>query len=223
MRRRILLIEDDVGLARLIFDNLGLDGFDVHWTADPNEALAIHRTFAPDLVLLDVMLPGQSGLDLCAPLRQRNTPIIIISARGQRTDKVRGLDLGADDYITKPFDFEELVARIRAVLRGAAGGVDLLELGDVIIDFNQLTATRATTEIALTHREFEVLRYLADRRGQTVHRNQLLSDVWGAADEATTRSVDFAIARLRKKIESDPHHPRFLTTVHGGGYQLAAP
>jgi len=221
MSKRILIVEDDAGLAKLLADNLGIDGFEVKWTPDPREALASCETFDPDLVLLDVMLPGQNGFEMVGPLREAGLPVIMVSAHSQRADKIRGLELGADDYVTKPFDFEELVARIHAVLRRRIATVDRLTLGAIVIDFNQLTATRHGEDIHLTHREFELLRYLADRPGITVRRDELLSDVWGVADGSTTRSVDFAIARLRKKIEDDPHHPRFIRTAHRDGYCLA--
>ena len=146
----------------------------------------------------------------------------MVSARSQRKDKIRGLELGADDYVTKPFDMEELVARIHAVLRRSPPPVGRLKLGTLTIDFSSLNAKGPQGEVHLTHREFEVLRFLAANRDRPVHRDQLLAEVWGVADGSTTRSVDFAIARLRKKIEDDPHHPKFIKTVHGDGYCLTS-
>jgi DNA-binding response OmpR family regulator len=222
MQKRILIVEDDEALARVIKDNLTFEGFQVALEADGNAAVGRARAFSPDLVLLDLMLPGCNGLDLCGVLRQAgNIPIIIVTAKGQKADKLAGLDLGADDYLTKPFDMEELLARIRAVLRRTRGTVDYLRLGRVTIDFRALRASVGSSEIHLTHREFEVLRYLAERQERVVHRDELLREIWGYLDApATTRSVDHAIARLRKKIEEYPPHPRFIRTVHGGGYCL---
>ena len=221
MKKRILVVEDDAALARVLRDNLTYDGFEVDCVASGHSALSRLKTVAPDLVVLDIMLPDTNGFELCGMLRQgRQTPIIILTARGQKADKLRGLDLGADDYITKPFDLEEFLARVRAVLRRTRPTVDALTLGDVTIDFRAQHATKANQRIHLTHREFELLQYLAERREHVVHRNELLREVWGYPDVPSTRSVDHAIARLRKKIEADPHHPRFIHTVHGDGYCL---
>jgi DNA-binding response OmpR family regulator len=221
MKKRILVVEDDTSLARVLRDNLTFDGFDVDWVMSGNAALNRVKVAAPDLVVLDIMLPDTNGFDLCGLLRQgRQTPIIILTARGQKADKVRGLNLGADDYITKPFDLEEFLARVRAVLRRTRPTFDLLELGQVIVDFRAQHASKDGKSIRLTHREFELLQYLAERQEHVVHRNELLREVWGYPDVPSTRSVDHAIARLRKKIETDPHHPRFIHTVHGDGYCL---
>jgi DNA-binding response OmpR family regulator len=221
MKKRILVVEDDTSLARVLRDNLTFDGFDVDWVTSGNAALKRVKVAVPDLVVLDIMLPDTNGFELCGPLRQgRQTPIIILTARGQKADKVRGLNLGADDYITKPFDLEEFLARVRAVLRRTRPTFDLLELGQVIVDFRAQHASRDGKLIRLTHREFELLQYLAERQEHVVHRNELLREVWGYPDVPSTRSVDHAIARLRKKIETDPHHPRFIHTVHGDGYCL---
>ena len=221
MKKRLLVVEDDTSLARILCDNLSFAGFDVEWVKDGDAAARSVRTTPPDLIILDVMLPGRDGFELCGVLRQRGrTPIVMLTARGQKADKVRGLQLGADDYVTKPFHLEELVARIQAVLRRARPAVDRLVLGDVLVDLTALRAWSSGQEFHLTHREFEVLRYLAERERRVVSRDELLREVWGYLDSPTTRSVDHAVARLRKKIEPDPHHPRFLHTVHGDGYCL---
>jgi two-component system, OmpR family, response regulator VicR len=220
-QKRILIVEDDGGIARVLSDNLRIDGFDVRWSRTAHEALVESRAFRPDLVLLDVMLAGQpNGFDICGVLRQSGRcGVIIVSARSQREDKLRGLALGADDYVTKPFDMEELAARINAVLRRTVLVVSRIRLGAVEVDFEAHTAQRGSTALHLTHREFEILRYLAERRDRVVHRNELLREVWGIVEGSTTRSVDFAIARLRRKIEPNPE-PRFLRTIHGDGYSL---
>jgi len=221
-QKRILIVEDDEGLARVMADNLRIDGFSVRWTRSAHDALVESQSFRPDLVLLDVMLAGQpNGLDICGVLRQGGRcGVIMVSARSQREDKLRGLRVGADDYVTKPFDMEELSERINAVLRRTVLLVSRIRLGDLDVDFDTHTARRGSTTIHLTHREFEMLRYLAERRDHVVCRNDLLRDVWGIVDGSTTRSVDFAIMRLRRKIEPNPPEPRFLRTVHGDGYSL---
>jgi len=219
---RILVVEDDQFLAKIVCDNLALDGFEVRRAADGHAAVNLHREFAPDLVLLDVMLPDRSGFDLFETLHQGGrTPIIFLTARGETVDKLRGLRLGADDYVIKPFDLAELLARVHAVLRRARGVADRLTLGDVVIDLRRQTAVRGSEPLHLTHREFELLRFLAARAGRVVHRGELLRSVWGYPDDSTsTRSVDHAIARLRRKIEPQSDQPRFIHTVHGDGYSL---
>jgi two-component system response regulator VicR len=220
-KKRILIVEDDRNLARVLRDNLTFDGFHVDWVTDGDAALSSVRSLPPDLILLDLMLPGCDGLDLCGRLRQGGrTPIIILTARAQKVDKLRGLDLGADDYLTKPFDLDELLARIRAVLRRARPTVEQVTLGRTVIDFRRLRARRGSRDLHLTHREFEVLHYLAERRDRVVQRDELLREIWGYLAAPTTRSVDLAIARLRKKIEEEPHRPSFILTVHGDGYSL---
>jgi DNA-binding response OmpR family regulator len=219
---RILVVEDDLSLAQILRDNLIVDGFDVEWASQPDRALDLYRSFVPDLVLLDVMLPNISGFELARVLRHGGkTPIIILSARGEKADKLTGLRLGADDYVTKPFDMEELVARINTVLRRAKPVIDAIKLGTVTIDFESGTATGPAGDLHLTHREFEILRVLAERRSRVVFRDELFKEVWGFLDTTTTRSVDRAVSRLRQKIEPDPRNPRFLRTVHGDGYILS--
>ena len=205
----------------MLRDNLLYEGYDVEHVSDGNLAVAKARAFAPDLVVLDVMLPGINGFELCGLLRQRGrTPILMLTARSQKADKLKGLNLGADDYITKPFDLEEFLARVRAVLRRARPVADALVIGAVTIDFVSRSAKRGRVELHLTHREFELLQYLAERQGRVVHRDELLRELWGYQQAPFTRSVDHAIARLRKKIEPDLQHPRFIHTVHGDGYTL---
>jgi two-component system response regulator VicR len=219
--RRILVVEDDPGLARILRDNLVIDGFDVECVADGNRAVTLAHTFAPDLALLDVTLPGINGFDLCQRWSQtRKFPIILLTARGQKADKLRGLSMGADDYVTKPFDLEELLARIHAVLRRTRRSVSSVMLGTILVDFERFQAWNGSEQLDLTYREFELLRYLAERPSVIVHRDELLRDIWRFPEAPPTRAVDHAIARLRKKIERDPHHPEFIHTVHGDGYCL---
>jgi DNA-binding response OmpR family regulator len=223
MSSRVLVVEDDSALAQIIADNLRYEGHDVAVASDGDEAINLLRAFQPDLVLLDIMLPKRNGFDICGVIRQRGrVPIIIVSARGQKVDRIRGLNLGADDYMTKPFDLDELLARVQAVLRRSRQPVELLTFGDVTIDLATMTASSRLREVHLTHREFEILRFLAERHGRVVYRDELLREIWGYVDVyITTRSVDHAITRLRKKIEPDPRHPRFIQTAHGDGYLLS--
>lgn len=222
MAKRILVVEDDAPLARVVTDNLVFEGFEVECACDGDEAIDKARAFAPDLILLDLMLPNADGFELFGLLRQGGpTPVIVVTARGQKADKLRGLELGADDYVTKPFDLEELLARVHAVLRRTSPEPQVLVLGDVTIDFRARVARRKGEAIDMTDREFEFLRYLAEHRNRVVYRAELLREVWGYADQPYTRSVDHAVARLRKKIEPDPHAPRYIHTVHGDGYRLA--
>ena len=221
MRPKILIVEDDLSLAQVLRDNLMVDGFDVDWATHPDAALSLYRSSVPDLVLLDVMLPDVGGFELGRVLRHGGkTPIIILSARGEKADKLEGLRLGADDYVTKPFDIEELVARIHTVLRRVKPLVGAIQLGSVTIDFVRSGATGPEGDLRLTHREFEILRVLAERHSRVVFRDELFKEIWGFVDSTTTRSVDRAVSRLRQKIEADPRNPRFLRTVHGDGYIL---
>jgi DNA-binding response OmpR family regulator len=221
MKKRILVVEDDASLGRVIVDNLGFEGFDAQIAVDGAAALRLASEYRPDLVILDVALPDRSGFDLFEPIsRGGQNPVIFLTARGQKIDKLKGLALGADDYVTKPFDLEELLARVHAVLRRTRTSPGRLVLGDVVVDFQLQRADKAGVPLNLTHRELELLRYLAERRDNVVHRDELLKHVWGYGDTPITRSVDHAIARLRRKIESDPHRPRFIHTVHGDGYRL---
>ncbi len=220
-KKRILVVEDDAALARVLADSLTFAGFDADRAGDAHTALRRARASAPDLVLLDVVLPGCDGVELCRLIRRGGaTPVIMLTARNEKADKLRGLEAGADDYITKPFDFDELRARIWAVLRRARIMVERLRLGRVTIDFTTLTAVDGARKIHLTQREFDLLSYLAERKGRVVHRGELLREVWGFLDQPTTRAVDYAVKRLRAKVEPNPHAPVFIHTVHGDGYSL---
>jgi len=223
MAHRVLLVEDDPTLRLVIRDNLGSEGYQVEVAADGDRAVRLTQATTPDLIILDLTLPDCDGLDLLPTLRQRGqVPIIILTARSQQAEKLKGLSLGADDYMTKPFDPEELLARIRAVLRRTRPKVSRIRLGAVTIDLLNRQALRGKRAVSFTHREFELLSYLAERRDLVVHREELLRAVWGFlnSEEVITRTVDFAIARLRRKIEVDRHSPKFIRTAHGDGYCL---
>jgi DNA-binding response OmpR family regulator len=220
--QRILIIEDDAPIARVVRDNLAFDGFEVECQSDGREALRHVRRFQPDLVLLDLTLPGVDGLEICKTLGEsaERVAIIIITARAQKDDRVRGLELGADDYVTKPFALDELLARVHAVLRRTQPHPANLVLGDITVDFKRMTASKAGKALSLTDREVAVIRRLAERVGHIVTRDELLRIVWGFPDAPVTRTVDNMIARLRRKIEPDPRQPRYIRTAHGDGYRL---
>jgi len=230
---RILLIEDEPDLREGLRHNLELEGFVVDATGDGKHGLRKALQDAPTLILLDLMLPGLSGIEVLRQLRKsgHGTPVIIVSAKGQDRDKVSGLELGADDYITKPFALSELMARVRAVLRRTQaravtgnniGGeaAPVLRFPDLIVDFKRFTVTRDGEEIQLSRYEAEILRMLIARRGEVVSRQDLLREVWGYVHLPTTRTVDNHIARLRKKLERDVDAPVHVVTVHGLGYRF---
>ena len=222
---RILVVEDDPAIVRGLTDNLRFEGHDVAAVGDGYSAYKRMREQPPlDLVLLDVMLPAMSGFDVCRRARAEGvqTPIIMLTARGEESDRVLGLDVGADDYVTKPFAIRELLARVRAVLRRAnpvSGALDSLRAGGLAIDFRSYEAKRDGEPLALTRKEFGVLRYLASRAGDVVRRDELLEQVWGYDSDVTTRTVDNHVASLRQKLEADPRAPAHLLTVHGVGYK----
>jgi DNA-binding response OmpR family regulator len=220
---RILIVEDEEHIADGLRYNLIAEGHEATVASDGESALnlLLGQRQAFDAILLDVMLPGKDGFGLLGLIRQGGrTPVIMLTARDQKVDKLKGLELGADDYVTKPFDFEELQARIRAVLRRARRLVVRITIGESVVDFAAFTATRNRTDLRLSRREFDLLSYLAEREGSVVPRSELLREVWGFPEEPATRAVDYAIRRLRRKIEPDPHHPRHIHTVHGDGYCL---
>jgi len=221
---RILVVEDDAAILRGLADNLACESHDVLTAMDGERACSIVREQKPDLVILDLMLPRMSGYDVCRTLRGEGvtTPILMLTARGDESDRVLGLDLGADDYLTKPFSIRELLARVRALLRrtqAAAPAIDVLHFEDTIIDFKRYEAQKAGAPIDMTKKEFGVLRYLAARAGEVATREELLDEVWGYESMPTTRTVDNHIASLRAKLETDPAQPRHLQTVHGVGYK----
>ena len=206
-------------------DNLELEGYEVETAADGDEGLLKAGTFAPDLVILDVMLPKKNGFDVCRDLRSKSnsTPIVMLTARSAETDKVLGLELGADDYVTKPFSITELLARVRAVLRRSGvqkPAADVIRIGDIEIDFKLHQARRGKQRLEFTAREFDLLRYFVLHTGQVVTREQILNEVWGYEEFPTTRTIDNFVAKLRQKIENAPHAPEHILTIHGSGYKF---
>jgi DNA-binding response OmpR family regulator len=222
---RILVVEDDVPILRGLTDNLRFEGYEVLPVRSGDEGLRAILEGEPDLVILDIMLPGLSGFDVCRRARKEGKlmPILMLTARAQEVDRVMGLDLGADDYVTKPFSIPELLARVRALLRRANPGTPLPEriaFDDVRVEFDRYEATKGGQEVRLSPKEFGVLRLLAAREGDVVSRTDLLHEVWGYDHFPTTRTVDNHLASLRSKLEEDPANPRHLLTVHGVGYKF---
>jgi DNA-binding response OmpR family regulator len=222
---KVLIIEDEPNMVLGLKDSCEYEGYEVCVARDGKEGLEKASTEKPDIILLDVMLPLMSGIDVCRTLRARGieTPILMLTARSQEIDKVVGLEVGADDYVTKPFSIKELLARIRALLRRAAKQVVEIEsftFGDVELNFKKYVARKSGQALDLSAREFEILRYLIRRRGEIVTRDQLLDEVWGYDSTPVTRTVDNHIARLRQKIEQDPSEPQHIVTVHRIGYRF---
>jgi two-component system alkaline phosphatase synthesis response regulator PhoP len=222
---KILIVEDDEAMATALREGFGVEGHEVTVAQDGIEGLTSARSSAPDLILLDVMLPKMSGLDVCKQLRSegRDVPIIMLTARGQEIDKVLGLKLGADDYVTKPFGFMELTARCEALLRrveGRTAGVERYSFGDVTVDFKKAEARRKGKALELSAREIRLLQYMVEHRGELLTREQILEAVWGYDQAPLTRTVDMHVAKLRKKIEPVPDEPVWIVTVHRMGYKF---
>jgi DNA-binding response OmpR family regulator len=222
---KVLIIEDEPNMVLGLKDSCEYEGYEVAVARNGKEGLEKVSTEKPDIILLDVMLPVMSGIDVCRTLRTRGieTPILMLTARSQEIDKVIGLEVGADDYVTKPFSIKELLARIRAHLRRATKQVVDIEsfnFGDVELNFKKYAARKGGHALDLSAREFEILRYLIRRRGEIVTRDQLLDEVWGYRSTPVTRTVDNHIARLRQKIEQDPSEPQHIITVHRLGYRF---
>ena len=220
---RVLIVEDDPAILRGLADNLRFESHEVLTATDGETGYRLAREQRPEVVVLDLMLPRMSGYEVCRKLRAEGvqTPIVMLTARGEEADRILGLDLGADDYVTKPFSVRELLARIRAVLRRAhplKAMPDELRFGDVAIDFRKYEARKGDRVVDLTRKEFGILRLLAARAGDVVTRDDLLNEVWGYESSPTTRTVDTHVASLRAKLGDDPAQPR-LQTVHGVGYK----
>lgn len=226
MDKKILIIEDEEDLAKGLKLNLEDEGYRVDWASEGSEGLRKAFEDTPDLIILDVMLPKKNGLDICQELRQKNIniPIIMLTAKGEEVDKVVGLELGADDYMTKPFSIRELLARIKVQLRREKTKERMtyksFRFGDVEVDFVHFKVRRNEKDLKLTSLEVEILRYMIDRRGEVVTREDLLDKIWGYEKFPTTRTVDNHILKLRKKIEKDPSNPKHILSVYGGGYRF---
>jgi DNA-binding response OmpR family regulator len=220
----ILVVEDDPAMTVALRDGFEFEKYAVDLATDGEEGLRLALRGHYDVIILDVMLPKRSGLDVCRDLREKgnNTPVIMLTARGQEIDKIVGLKLGADDYVTKPFSFIELLARVEAVMRRAhrRHGGDEASFGDVKLDFRTYQATKAEQPLELTPREFSILRYFLDHPNEVISREALLNHVWGYDPSAFTRTVDTHVARLRQKIEEVPAEPRHLITIHRVGYKF---
>ena len=226
--KKILIVEDEPQMVQGLKDNLEFEGYSVDTAMDGNAGLEKIRKNQYDLVLLDVMLPYVSGFDICKTARREGvvTPVILLTAKGEEIDKVLGLELGADDYITKPFSLRELLARIKAILRRVKDNADqeseseYIKIGNIEVSFRNYIAKEGENEVKLSHKEFEILRYLYENLTKTVHRDDIMSNVWGIDYDITTRTVDNFILKLRQKIETDPNNPKIIHTVHGIGYKM---
>ena len=223
---RILIVDDEPEMLRGLEDNLQFAGYQTVTAGAGRKGLALALSEAPDLILLDVMMPGMSGWDLCRELRRRglDVPVIMLTARGEEVDRVLGLELGADDYVTKPFSLRELMARIRAVLRrpGPRQKFEEFAFGSVRLHLRARQAFKGGHEVRLTRKEFDLLRYLVEHPGEVITRDRLLDEVWGYERFPTTRTVDTHILRLRQKFEDDPERPAHILTAHGQGYRFVA-
>jgi DNA-binding response OmpR family regulator len=221
----VLAIEDDPAILRGLSDNLRFEGYEVITASDGETGYQLQQERKPDLIVLDLMLPRMSGFEFCRKLRGEGiqTPVLMLTARSEEPDRVLGLDLGADDYVTKPFSIRELMARIRALLRRSQPRTDLpddLKFGNVQIDFHSYEARRNGEPVEMTRKEFAILRFLAARPGEVVTRDDLLSEVWGYESYPSSRTVDNHVAGLRAKLELDSSKPEHIKTVHGVGYKF---
>ncbi len=224
MTRKILVIEDDAAMGVALRDGFQYEGYEVTVAKDGANGLQMATAGAWNLIVLDVMLPRLSGLDVCKKLRSdgNTTPIIMLTARGQEIDKVVGLKIGADDYVTKPFSFAELTARVEAILRRADKPnktIEKYQFGDITLDFVRQQATKSGAAMDLSSREFQLLQYFIEHRGEVVTREKLLDDIW-SYNAPLTRTVDMHIAKLRRKIEDAPDNPRYIVTIHRNGYKF---
>lgn len=224
---KILIVEDEPKMVAGLRDNFEYEGYEVLTAHDGIEGLERALATSPDLIVLDVMMPKMSGLDVCRQLKMKrpSIPIIMLTARGQEVDKVVGLELGADDYVTKPFSIRELLARVKAVLRRSHAlpqDQDRHSFGDVEVDMHACRVTKDGMHVEFTTKEYELLKYFLCHPGQSLSRERLLGEVWGYEVQTNTRTVDAHLVRLRQKLEPNPEQPRFFLTVHGTGYKFAA-
>jgi DNA-binding response OmpR family regulator len=226
--KKILIVEDELNMVNGLRDNLEFEGYEVDTALEGGTGLQKILQNSYDLILLDIMLPEVSGFDICKTTRKEgiNTPIILLTAKGEEIDKVLGLELGADDYITKPFSLRELLARIKAILRRApiekegSGEPEFIQIGNVKVNFKNYQAYAGTNEIKMSYKEFGILHYLYMNVGKIIQRDDLMNDVWGIEYDISTRTVDNFILKLRQKIEADPNNPKIILTVHGIGYKM---
>jgi len=224
-QKSILVVEDDASILRGLKDNLSFEGYIVETASDGHEGLRLALEKSPDLLLLDIMLPGLSGYDICRKIKEQkpDIPIIMLTARGKEVDKVAGLDLGADDYITKPFSIPELLARIRAVLRRVqepSAEIEQYTFGKTVMDFKKLETFVDGEEVKLSAREYAIMKVFIQHAGEVVHRHVLLDEVWGYEVYPTTRTVDNYVLDLRKKLEEDSAQPRHILSIRGAGYKF---
>ena len=224
-RAKILVVEDEPNMVVGLRDNFEFEGYEVITARDGVEGLQLALEESPDLVVLDVMMPRMSGLEVCKQLRAQRAsiPIIMLTARGQEVDKVVGLELGADDYVTKPFSIRELLARVKAVLRRTSvvpKELDQHSFGDIEVDLRRCRVVKSGKALDVSSKEFELLKYFICHAGETLSRHQLLEDVWGYEHYPTTRTVDTHLVRLRQKLEPNPEQPQYFLTVHGTGYRF---
>lgn len=223
---KILIVEDEPNMRLGLKDNLEFEGYEVETAEDGEEGLTKILDNDYDLIIMDVMMPKISGFDVCKKVRVSGvtTPIILLTAKGEEIDKVLGLELGADDYVTKPFSLRELLARVKAILRRsesyASAENKSVKIGKLEVDFNGYKATFGNKDVQMSHKEFEILHFLWKKRNSTVSREDLLTEIWGYDETPTTRTVDNFMLKLRQKIEIDPNHPKIILTVHGVGYKM---
>lgn len=227
MEKVILIIEDDVSILRGLKDNLTFEGYQVYTASDGKNGLQMALDQHIDLLLLDLMLPGVNGYEICRMVKKEKPemPVIMITARGSEMDKIAGLDIGADDYLTKPFSIPELLARIRAVLRRSEpdqNSLDKYSFGRVTLDFRKFRAFVDDKEIKLSGKEFAIMRYFIEHEGEVVKREELLDEVWGYEVLPDTRTVDNFILDMRKKLEENPSSPKYITSIRGVGYRFNA-
>jgi DNA-binding response OmpR family regulator len=226
MKHRILIVEDEPNMSRGLRDNLEFEGYEVQTADDGAAGLNMILAESFDLVLLDVMMPKLSGFDVCRKVREAgiDVPIIFLTAKGEEIDKVVGLELGSDDYITKPFSVRELLARVKAILRrkvsATAADHEEVKIGKLSVNFNSFSARDEQGEVKMSHKEYEILKYLLQHKNSIISRQDLLHNVWGYEEMPTTRTVDNFIVKLRHKVEEDANLPRIILTVHGTGYKL---
>ena len=224
LKRQILIVEDDDSIRMLLQQNLELEGYEVLVAEDGKKGLDLAQKNQPDLILLDLMLPVMSGMDVCKNLRDggNNTPIIMLTARGENTDKIAGLRTGADDYITKPFDLLELMARIEAVFRrtGKSASIDIVQVGNAEVNFTSNTITKDGKEHQITQVEAQLLKYLIHHEGKILEREKIMSDVWGHEYLLSSRTIDTHVTHLRQKLEDNPSQPKYIVTIHRVGYKF---